>query len=184
MFKFLKTSVPVIQVLVAFIVYNLAKLFPLMHGDESYTHDLVRKLNFPIEFSMVLLDRVVGFLHFPEPTEGPLFSVIAGIFFIAVICCVPALWYVVVVEIEMRTKKTSMLRSSSLVKQILISAILLTFGLAAIIDLYSYRIYFHPMSKFFFFLREFILLAWAVPLLGTAIYDLWMAYRDRTAVRL
>jgi hypothetical protein len=178
MYKFLKVAVPVAQVLVAVIGYDLARLFPTsgwIHPAASFIKDLVGKLNFPLEtFWTVIFVGVDRMNNYHLPPKGPLFVIVLVIVGVLLISSVGAFWYFIVSEIEMRSQGKSMLRSSRPLAQASISAVFLGFGFWALFVAGSGHFFSIGIRNLdlYMLLRGLILLAWTVVLAGVAIHDL------------
>lgn len=118
--KSLRVIVPLLQVLILIFAFSLD---PLLSGRFALRSDLkvayvvtplnmVLKLNYPL--TVLLLPVIYIIAHALEASRltGALRVVILGGVDIVIIASVVAFWYLVVVEVEMRRRKSSCLRFS------------------------------------------------------------------------
>lgn len=136
----LRIIIPVLQVLLLILAFSLDPLLNRRHVMRSdlevaYVNTplhLVLKLNFPLAILELPVIYFTGlaFSHISSSTGAP-GDVIFGVYALAIVATTAAFWYLVVVEVEMRKRKTSCLRFSGRLLERLKAIVMILIGVGA-----------------------------------------------------
>jgi hypothetical protein len=136
----LRIFIPLLQVLVLILTFSLDPLLSKRYLTRSGSQvayvvtpeRLVLKLNFPLTIlGMPIIYLAAGAFPNPGPPTTALNIVIFGACVLAILTTAAMFWYLVVVEAEMRKRKSSCLRFSGRHLEKLKAAVLILIGLGA-----------------------------------------------------
>lgn len=184
MYKRLRAVVPAVQVAAAIVVFSATKFYGTSRFYEYYLGDaqnVIIHLNLPLMALWALVFSPIAWLtRYLPPVTGTLHAV--GIILVALLLAssVVLFWYLVVVEIEMRSRGKSMLRPSRWSSALVLAACLFCFGAATLF--YSYTVsrplwYGRPVDAV---IEGIFPTIWGIVFIGIGIQDFVVSLRNRT----
>jgi hypothetical protein len=180
----LRIVVAIAQVTAVALAYGLPKIAsPSANRSifSSVLERLVDALNYPVMACWYVIFLVADSVFRLPSTGGPGFTIEVVALAILVLSSVAAFWYYAVLEMQLRQQGRSCLRFDSPGKQILVSCVMLLFGLVAIAYAgYIARFALNPANvQWDRVIYAIVLCVWCVTLVRLAISDLRLFFISR-----
>jgi hypothetical protein len=190
----LRIIIPLVQVLILILAFSLDPLLGRRYVGRSdlaiayivTPEHLVLKLDFPLAIlGMPIIYLTARAFPNPGPPTTALNLAIFGAFALAIVTSTAAFWYLVVVEVEMRKRKTSRLRFSGRLIERLKATVMILIGVGAAVyalwDGYQQLAVLDQLSRNHNFLSVFVvdtligglfLIGWAAALITMGVQDI------------
>jgi len=191
----LRIIIPLLQVLIFVLAFSLVARLSARYLGRSYylsaicvttLFHLVLKLNFPLVILGLPIIYLTSLaLSYVSPPTGALRAVISGACVLAILTSIAAFWYFVVVEVEMRKRKTSCLRFSGQFMERLKATVMILIGVGAAVyalwDGYRQLVVLDQINRMHLFWSSFVvdtliggllLIGWAAALITIGVQDM------------
>ncbi len=190
----LRIIIPLLQVLIFILAFSLEARLSARYLGRSYylraicvttLFDLVLKLNFPLVVLWLPIAYPMSAVSYHSPHASSPTGVILGVWDLAILTSIAAFWYLVVVEVEMRKRKTSCLRFSGRLMERVKATVMILIGVGAAVyalwDGYRQLVVLDQINRMHLFWSSFVvdtliggllLIGWAAALITIGVQDM------------